>query len=162
MITARLATEKDIDRIVEMYNTACGYVSFSPAYIEDRLNRKDCIVAVAEEDDKVIGFGFLETGSSPYQASHFMLDTKWNPLIVTKKLTAMNAMSLVYLKYAYKEGTDNKTQCSFPEGTHLLFKTAFASFMPWQKVATTAGREIWEVTFTDQKVLENNPALLKE
>ena len=162
MITARLATENDIDRIVEIRNTMSGYYDFNPAFVQYKLDSKDWIVAVCEENNKIIGFGFLKIDTSPYQATHFILDSQWNPLIITKKLTAMNAMSLVFLKYAFKEGTDNKTQCSFPTGTHLLFKTAFSSFMPWKKVDTKEGNEIWEVTFTDQKILEDNLALLKE
>lgn len=165
MITARLGTEKDIDRIVEIRNIISGYIDFTPEYVQDRLKRKDCIVSVGCDDNRVIGFGFIETRKSPYIVTHFMLDPTWSNLVPLNKLTALKAMSLVWLKYCFQMGKDNKTRYTFFENTHTLVQTAIhaKSWMNFQKVGTNQnGEAIYETTFTDQKLLDNNLSLLKE
>ena len=165
MITARQGTEKDIDRIVEIYNTLHPN-TFSPAYVLDRVSRKDCVVAVVCEDDKVMGFGFLEMCvPDPYLVTHFILDPTWKPAEQTAKATALKAMATVWLKYVVRPpGTTVRR--TLPPGSGALIRATIHTIMPFVMVGYDQnGYEIWRAEFPEkmrQKMLAANLSLLKE
>lgn len=169
MVQARLGTKNDIQRIVEMRNEACGYETFTPPYVEDRLSRKNCVVAVAEADGEVVGFGFDELGVDTKnglpvnEVTHLALDPKWNPFNPLDKITAMKAIAAVFYQETVKGDVIGRYRI-LPD-THFLIRTAINGSINFQKTGTDqSGNEIYEESFDTTKrdeYLANNPNLIK-
>jgi hypothetical protein len=130
MITARLASEKDIDRIVEIRNTISGYFDFTPAFVQNRIESKNCIAAVVCDGDKLVGFSFDVLGAKEVDGvkinivTHCVLDSKWSNLNPLNKLSAISELEKLFIKQTVFPNKTTITQFTIKTGTHSLVRNA--------------------------------------
>lgn len=170
MIQGRLATEKDIDRICEIFNIRAGFKSYTPEFVQNKLDDKGHCVGVVEVDNKVMGFAFdylgvdTKDGKQVNEFTVWLLDPKWNPLNPLNKLTAMKALAAVFYKYAIPEKGAIARYRARPN-THLLIKAELTTIGGLTKVGTdNNGSEIFESEFDATKrsdFLASNSNLVK-